>query len=142
MTRIALFAAMAASLALAGAALAETGPGDKPAPKTAQPATPKADKQPAKPDAKAAAAKRKRVTYSCDGGISMVVTYPPEAQAKSGRVKIAMKDITYFARPVAGGDKYENKSIKLVFETKGEAATLERAGKPLAEKCKAAQPGS
>ena len=133
MIRFALSAAAAASLLFAAAAQAETKPTEKPA------APPKADKT-AKPDAKTAAA-RKRVTYSCDGGVSMVVTYPPEAQAKTGRVKIAMKDTTYFVRP-AGGEKWENKTIKLVFQPKGEEATIEREGKPLAEKCKAAKPGS
>ena len=143
MIRLALSAAAAASLLLAAAAQAETKPTEKPAapPKAEkQPTTPpKADKT-AKPDTKTATA-RKRVTYSCDGGVSMVVTYPPEAQAKTGRVKIAMKDTTYFVRP-AGGEKWENKTIKLVFQPKGEEATIEREGKPLAEKCKAAKPGS
>jgi membrane-bound inhibitor of C-type lysozyme len=143
MTRIALLAG-AAALLFAGFALAETKPTDKPT------TPPKADKQPttppkaeksAKPDTKTATA-RKRVTYACDGGVSMVVTYPPEAQAKTGRVKIAMKDTTYFVRPTAAGDKWENKTIKLVFQPKGEEATIEREGKPLAEKCKAAKPGA
>jgi hypothetical protein len=143
MTRIALVAG-AAALLLAGFAQAETKPTEKPA------TPPKADKQPttppkaeksAKPDTKTATT-RKRVTYACDGGVSMVVTYPPEAQAKTGRVKIAMKDTTYFVRPTAGGDKWENKTIKLVFQPKGEEATIEREGKPLAEKCKAAKPGA
>jgi hypothetical protein len=138
MIRIALVAG--AALLLAGAAQAQTTPAEKPAtaPK-AQPATPPAKPDAAKPDAKAAA-KAKRVTYSCDGGVSMVVTYPPEAQAKTGRVKIAMKDTTYFVRPVAGGEKWENKTIKLVFQPKGDEATIEREGKPLAEKCKAGKP--
>lgn len=149
MTRTALFAGVAVSLLFAGAAQAETAkPGTPPAektpapPKSAQPTPPpKADKEKAaKPDTKTA--KAKRVTYSCDGGVSMVVTYPPEAQAKTGRVKIAMKDTTYFVRPVAGGEKWENKTIKLVFQPKGEEATIEREGKPLAEKCKAAKPGT
>ena len=134
MIRIALSAAAAASLLFAAAAHAETKPAEKPA------APPKADKT-AKPATKTAAT-RKRVTYACDGGVSMVVTYPPEAQAKTGRVKIAMKDTTYFVRPTAGGDKWENKTIKLVFQPKGEEATIEREGKPLAEKCKAAKPGA
>jgi len=143
MTRIALIAG-AAALLLAGFAHAETKPTEKPA------TPPKADKQPttppkaektAKPETKTTA-KIKRVTYSCDGGVSMVVTYPPEAQAKTGRVKIAMKETTYFVRPTAGGDKWENKTIKLVFQPKGEEATIEREGKPLAEKCKAAKPGA
>jgi membrane-bound inhibitor of C-type lysozyme len=143
MTRIALAAGMAALL-FAGFAHAETKPTEKPA------TPPKADKQPttppkaeksAKPDTKTATS-RKRVTYACDGGVSMVVTYPPEAQAKTGRVKIAMKDTTYFVRPTAAGDKWENKTIKLVFQPKGEEATIEREGKPLAEKCKAAKPGA
>jgi len=137
MIRIALTFA-AAALLLAGPAIAETKPPEKPA---AAPRTPPkaAEKPAAKPDAKTTA-KAKRVTYACDGGVSMVVTYPPEAQAKTGRVKIAMKDTTYFVRPVAGGDKWENKTIKLVFQPKGEEATIEREGKPLAEKCKAGKP--
>ena len=45
-------------------------------------------------------------------------------------------------RPTPGGDKWENKTIKLVFQPKGEEATIEREGKPLAEKCKAAKPGA
>lgn len=136
MIRIVLSAA--ASLLLAAAAHAETKPADKPAapPKAEKPA-PKAEK----PATKAASA-RKRVTYACDGGVSMTVTYPPEAQAKTGRVKIAFKDTTYFVRPVAGGEKWENKNIKLVFQPKGEEAVIEREGKPLAEKCKAAKPGT
>jgi membrane-bound inhibitor of C-type lysozyme len=145
MNRIALIAGLAASLLFAAAAQAETAPGDKPAtpPKTAKPATPpKADKT-AKPDAKTAA-KQKRITYACDGGVNLLVTYPPEAQAKARPVKITMKDTIYFVRPAAGAaDKYENKKIKLVFQTKGEEATIEREGKPLAEKCKAAaKPGT
>jgi membrane-bound inhibitor of C-type lysozyme len=132
MIRFALSAA--ASLLLAAAAHAETKPADRPA------APPKAEK-PAKPDAKAAAA-RKRVTYACDGGVAVTVTYPPEAQAKTGRVKIAFKETTYFVRPVAGGEKWENKSIKLVFQPKGEEASIEREGKPLAEKCRAAKSGT
>ena len=143
MTRIAIVAGAAAFL-LAGLAHAETKPTEKPA------TPPKADKQPttppkaeksAKPETKTTA-KIRRVTYACDGGVSMVVTYPPEAQAKTGRVKIAMKDTTYFVRPVAGGEKWENKTIKLVFQPKGEEATIEREGKPLAEKCKAAKPAA
>jgi membrane-bound inhibitor of C-type lysozyme len=146
MNRIALIASLAASLLFAAAAQAETAPGDKPTtpPTTAKPATPpKADKT-AKPDAKTAA-KQKRITYACDGGVNLLVTYPPEAQAKARPVKIAMKDTVYFVRPAAGaaGDKYENKRIKLVFQTKGEEVTIEREGKPLAEKCKAsAKPGT
>lgn len=135
MIRIALSAA--ASLLIAAAAHAETKPAEKPAapPKAAKPA-PKADKT-AKP-----ATTRKRVTYACEGGATMVVTYPPEAQAKTGRVKISFKDTTYFVRPVAGGEKWENKTIKMVFQPKGDEATLEREGKPLAEKCKASKPGT
>ena len=133
MIRIALIAG-AAALLFAGFAHAETKPTEKPA------TPPKAEKT-AKPETKTTA-KTKRVTYACDGGVSMVVTYPPEAQAKTGRVKIAMKDTTYFVRPVAGGEKWENKTIKLVFQPKGEEATIEREGKPLAEKCKAAKPGA
>ena len=135
MIRIALSAA--ASLLIAAAAHAETKPAEKPAapPKAAKPA-PKVEK-PAK-----SAATRKRITYACEGGASMVVTYPPEAQAKTGRVKISFKDTTYFVRPVAGGEKWENKTIKMVFQPKGDEATLEREGKPLAEKCKAAKPGT
>jgi hypothetical protein len=143
MIRFVLSAAAAASLLFAAAAHAETKPAEKPAtpPKAEKRPTtpPKADKT-AKPDAKTATA-RKRVTYSCEGGVGMVVTYPPEAQAKTGRVKIAMKDTTYFVRP-AGGEKWENKSIKLVFQPKGDEATIEREGKPLAEKCKASKPGA
>jgi len=133
---IRLLAASALSLMFAaGAAFAETKPPEKPgaAPKT----PPKAAEKPA--DKKATKAAVRRVTYACDGGVSMTVTYPPEAQAKTGRVKIAMKDTTYFVRP-AGADKWENKNIKLVFQPKGEEATIEREGKPLAEKCKAAKP--
>jgi membrane-bound inhibitor of C-type lysozyme len=139
MIRIALSAA--ASLLIAAAAHAETKPAEKPAaPPKAEKAAPKADKT-AKPAAKTATA-RKRVTYACDGGVSVTVTYPPEAQAKTGRVKIAFKDTTYFVRPVAGGEKWENKTIKLVFQLKGEEAAIEREGKPLAEKCKSAKPGT
>ena len=139
MIRFALSAA--ASLLLVAAAHAETKPGDKPAapPKAEKPA-PKAEK-PAKPDTKAAST-RKRVTYACDGGVNVTITYPPEAQAKTGRVKIAFKDTTYFVRPVPGGEKWENKNIKLVFQPKGDEAVIEREGKPLAEKCKTAKPGS
>lgn len=135
MIRTALIATLAAPLLLAGPAHAQTNPSDKPAPKTAQPA---------KPDTKAAAAKPKRVNYSCDGGVTLAVTYPPEAQAKARPVKIALKDTTYFVRPgkEAAAGKYENAKIKLVFQTKGDEATLEREGKPLAEKCKAAKPGT
>ena len=82
-----------------------------------------ADKKPTK-------AAVKRVTYACDGGVTMTVTYPPEAQAKTGRVKIAMKETTYFVRP-AGPDKWENKNIKLVFQPKGEEATIEQRGVPM-----------
>ena len=139
MIRFALSAA--ASLLFAAAVHAETKPAEKPAapPKAEKPA-PKADKT-AKPDAKTAAA-RKRVTYACDGGVTMIVTYPPEAQAKTGRMKIAFKDTTYFVRPTPGGDKWENKNIKLVFQSKGEDAVIEREGKPLAEKCKVGKPAS
>lgn len=139
MTRIALMAGVAVSLLFAGAAQAETKPGEKPAtpPKAATPAKPDTKA----PDTKAAANKPRRVSYACDGGISMLVTYPPEAQAKTGRVKITMKETTYFVRPVAGGEKWENKTIKLVFQPKGEEATIEREGKPLAEKCKV-KPGA
>jgi membrane-bound inhibitor of C-type lysozyme len=148
MNRIAFIASVAASLLFAGAAQAETPPAkpgttpEKQAtpPKSAQPTPAKPDTKTAKPDTKATAAKAKKVTYACDGGVNMVVTYPPEAQAKTGRVKIAMKDTTYFVRPVAGGEKWENKTIKLVFQPKGEEATIEREGKPLAEKCKAGKP--
>lgn len=129
---------VAAALLIAAAAHAETKPAEKPssppkAEKSAKPAT--------KPAAKTAAT-RKRVTYTCEGGTTMVVTYPPEAQAKSGRVKISLKDTTYFVRPTAEGGKWENKTIKMVFQPKGDEATLAREGKPLAEKCKAAQPGT
>jgi len=136
MTRLLITACLAALFA-AGAALAETKPPEKPAaaPKT----PPKAAEKPATKPTKAAV---RRVTYACDGGVSMVVTYPPEAQTKTGRVKIAMKDTTYFVRPVAGGEKWENKTIKLVFQPKGEEATIEREGKPLAEKCKSAKPST
>ncbi len=134
MTRL-LIAAGLAALFAASAALAETKPPDKPA--TAPKTPPKAAEKPA--DKKSTKAAVRRVTYSCDGGVSMTVTYPPEAQAKTGRVKIAMKDTTYFVRP-AGAEKWENKTIKLVFQPKGDEATIEREGKPLAEKCKAAKP--
>ena len=150
MTRTALLAAFAASLLLAGAASAQQTPADKPGtapktatpPKSAQPATPNTDKPAAKRDTKAA--KLNRVTYACDGGVGMVVTYPPEAQAKTRPVKIALKDTTYFVRPAkaASGAAYENAKIKLTFQIKGDEAILEREGKPLAEKCKAAKPGS
>jgi hypothetical protein len=152
MNRIAFAASVAASLLFAGAAQSEapkpgTTPAEKPGtpPKSAQPAPPakpdtKTAKPETKPDTKSAAGKAKKITYACDGGVSMVVTYPPEAQAKTGRIKIAMKETTYFVRPVAGGEKWENKTIKLVFQPKGEEATIEREGKPLAEKCKAGKP--
>lgn len=128
----------AACLLIAAAAHAETKQPDKPA------AAPKAEKS-VKPATKPAAkttATRKRVTYACEGGITMVITYPPEAQAKTGRVKILFKDTTYFVRPTADGGKWENKTIKMVFQPKGDEATLEREGKPLADKCKAAKPGT
>ena len=141
---IRLLAASALSLVFAtaeftgGGALAETKPTDKPGatPKTPPKEKPAAEKPGDKKPTKTAL---RKVTYACDGGVSMTVTYPPEAQAKTGRVKIAMKDTTYFVRP-AGADKWENKNIKLVFQPKGEEATIEREGKPLAEKCKAAKP--
>ena len=145
MTRIALVAGVALSLAFAGAAQAETKPAEKPGtpPKAATPAKPDKTAKPdpkKEPDTKTAANKPRRVTYACDGGVNMLVTYPPEAQAKTGRIKIAMKETTYFVRPVAGGEKWENKTIKLVFQPKGDEATIEREGKPLAEKCKATKP--
>jgi membrane-bound inhibitor of C-type lysozyme len=147
MNRIAFAVSVAASLLFAGAAHAETTPPTKPGATPEKPATPpksatpgKPEPKTAKPDTKAAATKAKKVTYACDGGVSTVVTYPHEAQSKTGRVKIAMKDTTYFVRPVAGGEKWENKTIKLVFQPKGEEATIEREGKPLAEKCKAGKP--
>ena len=152
MTRIALAAGLA-SLLFAGMAHAETTPTtppgtapktDKQQPKTAQPSTPpKADKA-AKPDTKTAAVKAKKVTYACDGGVNLLVRYPTEAEAKSKKaVKVTIKETTYNLRPVAGTpDKYENKSIKLVLETKGDDATFEREGKPLAEKCKQSKPGT
>ena len=139
MKRIALLAGLAASALFVAAAHAETQPGDKPGTppkKTAQP-KPQTDKT-----SKQTASTRKRVTYSCDGGVSVVVLYPPEAQAKTGKVKLTMKDTTYFVRPVAGGEKWENKTIKLVFQPKGDEATIEREGKPLAEKCKVSKPGT
>ena len=135
---IRLLAVSALSLVFAaGAAFAETKPSDKPgaAPKT----PPKAAEKPA--DKKPTKAATKRVTYACDGGVTMTVTYPPEAQAKTGRVKIAMKETTYFVRP-AGADKWEHKGIKLVFQPKGDEATIEREGKPLAEKCKLQKTGA
>jgi membrane-bound inhibitor of C-type lysozyme len=150
MTRTALLAASAAALLFAGAAAAQQTPADKPGmapktatpPKSAQPAAPNADRPAAKPDPKAA--QRNRVTYACDGGVSMTATYPPAAQAKTRPVKIALKDTTYFVRPAkaASGAAYENAKIKLTFHTKGDEAILEREGKPLAEKCTAAKPGA
>jgi membrane-bound inhibitor of C-type lysozyme len=151
MTRIALAAGFA-SLLFAGMAYAETTPTtppgtapktDKQQPKTAQPATPPKTDKAAKPDTKTTA-KAKKVTYACDGGVSLLVRYPTEAEAKTKKaVKVTIKDTTYNVRPVAGApDKYENKSIKLVFETKGDEATFEREGKPLAEKCKQSKPGT
>jgi membrane-bound inhibitor of C-type lysozyme len=139
MKRIALLAGLAASALFVAAAQAETQPGDKPGTppkKTAQP-KPQTDKT-----SKQTASTRKRVTYSCDGGVNVVVLYPPEAQAKTGKVKLTMKDTTYFVRPVAGGEKWENKTIKLVFQPKGDEATIEREGKPLAEKCKVSKPAT
>jgi len=134
MTRNAI--ALLAALALAGAAYAETKPTDKPGDKPAatKPA-PKAEKK--------TPAKLNRVTYACDGGVNLVVTYPPEGQ-KTRPVKIAVKDTIYFVRPAksGGADSYENPKIRLVFQTKGDEATLEREGKPLAEKCKSSKPGT
>lgn len=126
-----------ACLLIAVAAHAETKPADKPgAPKAEKPA------KPATKPATKAASTRKRVTYACEGGTTVVVTYPPEAQAKTGRVKILFKDTTYFVRPTADGGKWENKTIKMVFQPKGDEAALEREGKPLADKCKVAKPGT
>ncbi len=139
MLRIATLAAAAAALLAAAAHAETTKPGDKPP--TAPPKTaPKAEKT-AKPDTKTATT-RKRVTYACDGGVNIVVTYPPEAQAKTGKVKLVFKDTTYFVRPVAGAEKWENKTIKLIFEPKGDEAMFEREGKPLAEKCKVGKPST
>ena len=147
-----LSTSLAALLLFAGTAAAETTPPDKPGTtKTEKPATPPKTATPGTPPTKSAkpetpsktektAAKVNRVSYSCDGGVTMTVTYPPEAQAKTKPVKIAMKDTTYFVRPA--GEKYENTKIKLVFQAKGDEASLEREGKPLAEKCKAAKPGT
>lgn len=136
-----LTSSLAALLLFAGTAAAETKPPDKPVTKTDKPATPPKAAKPETPGkTEKTAAKVNRVSYSCDGGVTMTVTYPPGAQAKTGRVKIAMKDTTYFVRPVAGGEKWENKTIKLVFQPKGDEATIEREGKPLAEKCKTAKP--
>jgi len=137
-----LTSSMAALLLFAGTAAAETTPPDKPGtPKTDKPATPPKTAKPETPSkTQKTTAKVNRVSYSCEGGVSMTVTYPPEAQAKTKPVKIAMKDTTYFVRPA--GEKYENTKIKLVFQAKGDEASLEREGKPLAEKCKAAKPGT
>jgi membrane-bound inhibitor of C-type lysozyme len=142
-----LSTSIAACLLLAGAAHAETTPPAKPGTKPETPA-----KKPDTPPTKSAtpgkgdktAAKVNRVTYSCDGGVTMTVTYPPEAQAKTKPVKIAMKDTTYFVRPGKDGaaGKFENTKIKLVFQTKGDEASLEREGKALAEKCKASKPAT
>jgi len=140
-----LTSSMAALLLFAGTAAAETTPPDKPGtPKTDKPATPPKTAKPETPSktgkTEKTVAKVNRVSYACEGGVSMTVTYPPEAQAKTKPVKIAMKDTTYFVRPA--GEKYENTKIKLVFQAKGDEASLEREGKPLAEKCKAAKPGT
>ena len=140
-----LTSSLAALLLFAGTAAAEapTKPGTTPEKPATPPKTTKPEKT-AKPDtpSKPEKAKPNRVVYSCDGGVTMTVTYPPGAQAKTGRVKIAMKDTTYFVRPVAGGEKWENKTIKLVFQPKGDEATIEREGKALAEKCKTTKPGT
>jgi membrane-bound inhibitor of C-type lysozyme len=111
--------ALAASLALAGGAFAGAASA-----KTAKP--------------EKTAAKLHRVHYACEGGVTLTATYPPEALAKTRPVKVALKDVTYFVHPekAAAGASYENKRIKLVFHTEGDQATLEREGKPLAEKCK------
>jgi hypothetical protein len=137
------FSSLAVLSLLAGTALAQTTPPAKPGATPDKPATqPKAAKPdtPAKTDK--ATAKVNRVTYACEGGVTMTVTYPPEAQAKARPVKIAMKDTTYFVRPTAAAEKYENAKIKLVFQKKGDEASLEREGKALAEKCKASKPAS
>jgi membrane-bound inhibitor of C-type lysozyme len=140
MIDFAISVVMAFSLSLAGFAHAEA-PASKPGaqPSAANPAAGPKDEKSAK---KAVAAKQKRVTYTCEGGVSLVVTYPPEAQAKTRPVKVAMKDTTYFVRPVAAGDKYENTKIKLVFQAKGNEALFEREGRALAEKCRTRRPGS
>jgi len=138
-----LSTSLAALLLCAGVATAETAPPAKPGATPEKPATPPKTAKPDTPSkTEKTAAKVNRVSYSCDGGVTMTVTYPPGAQAKTGRVKIALKDTTYFVRPVAGGEKWENKTIKLVFQPKGDEASLEREGKPLAEKCKATKPGT
>ncbi|MGH7004444.1 MAG: MliC family protein [Alphaproteobacteria bacterium] len=145
MSRIALTAVFA--VFLASTAFAQQTTPDKPGAPKAPPAA-KNEKPAAKPETNTAkpdtktGAKPTRVTYACDGGVSMVVTYPPEGQAKTRPVKIAMKDTTYFVRPAAEGAKFENPKIKLVFQAKGDEAVLEREGKPLAEKCKSAKPGT
>jgi membrane-bound inhibitor of C-type lysozyme len=132
-----LIATLSASALFAAGAAAET---DKPA----KPEKPAASKPNAASKPEKAAVKVNRVSYACEGGVTLTVTYPPEAQAKTRPVKIAMKDTTYFVRPgkESAAGKYENAKIKLVFETKGDEAVLAREGKPLAEKCKAAKPGS
>src|SRR5262245_21943922 len=123
MNRIALVAGLSASLLFAGLAHAETSPGTPPgappktdkqtAPKSAQPTTPP------KTDTKTAVVKAKKVTYACDGGVTLLVRYPTEAETKSNKaVKVTVKDTTYNVRPAKSGEAgtYENAGIKLVFQ--------------------------
>ncbi len=88
-----------------------------------------------KPDAANA---KSRVKYACDGGVNLVVTYPAKAQAAARPVKLVWNEGTYFLRPAASSEgNFENKKIKLALHTKGEEASLQKAGKPVADKCKA-----
>jgi hypothetical protein len=111
---------------------AETAkPGSKPA-ETAKPAD--------KDTAKAADPKKpQRVQYACDGGVTLTVTYPAEAQAKARPVKIVWKEATYFVRPTGEEGKYLNKNIKLELQRKGDEAILQKAGETVADKCKPAK---
>jgi hypothetical protein len=110
-------------------------PGDK-ATGTAKPAEPAKPAETAKPAKPADPTKPSRVAYSCDGGVTLTVTYPPEAQAKARPVKIAWKDTIYFVRPTGEEGKYLNKNIKLELQKKGDEITVQKAGETVGDKCK------